>query len=333
MTNIRRDAMANLERGREGRAQADPRGAGRPRRPRPPHGPERTFVKKWTLDELVPMVETGLKGRDYDRGRAMFAAAKCFSCHRFNNEGGGLGPDLSGVAGRFSARDLLESIVVPSKTISDQYEAVMIATTDGRVVTGRIVNLNGDNLMINPDMLDPNQHGQRPARRDRGDEAVAGLDDARGAARHAGPGRGPRPGRVPALARRSRKPDVSPKHRPGIEERRSLCGWGIRGVLQWQGSRGLGRESGILERSRRMPHRQGAGRGPEIQHISVRQDALQGFRADLPVPAQGRERQQRRAVPQPDRRRPDVRGRRPARRRSASPSGAACTASATRAAG
>ena len=55
-----------------------------------------------------------------------------------------------------STRDLLESIIVPSKTISDQYESVTIATSNGRVVTGRIVNLNGDNLMINPDMLDPN---------------------------------------------------------------------------------------------------------------------------------------------------------------------------------
>ena len=58
--------------------------------------------------------------------------------------------------GRFSPRDLLESIVEPSKAISDQYAAVTIATTDGRVITGRIVNLNGDNLMINTDMLDPN---------------------------------------------------------------------------------------------------------------------------------------------------------------------------------
>ena len=86
----------------------------------------------------------------------LFAAAKCFACHRYNDEGGGVGPDLSGVAGRFSTRDLLESIIVPSKTISDQYESVTVATTDGRVITGRIVNLNGDNLMINPDMLDPN---------------------------------------------------------------------------------------------------------------------------------------------------------------------------------
>jgi putative heme-binding domain-containing protein len=103
----------------------------------------------------VPAVEAGLHDRDFDRGRELFAAAKCFACHRYNDEGGGLGPDLSGIAGRFSTRDLLESIIVPSKTISDQYESVTIATTDGRVITGRIVNLSGENLMISPDMLSP----------------------------------------------------------------------------------------------------------------------------------------------------------------------------------
>ena len=118
--------------------------------------PDRPVVKDWTLDELAPAVGAGLTERDYDRGRALFAAAKCFACHRCNDEGGGVGPDLTGVAGRFSTKDLLESIIVPSKTISDQYESVTIATSDGRVVTGRIVNLHGDNLMINPDMLDPN---------------------------------------------------------------------------------------------------------------------------------------------------------------------------------
>ncbi len=118
----------------------------------------RPHVKDWTLDELVALVSpTALKGRDYDRGRTLFAATRCFACHRFADEGGGLGPDLSGVAGRFSARDLLESIVLPSKVISDQYEAVTIQTSDGRVVTGRIVNLNGENISISPDMFDPNR--------------------------------------------------------------------------------------------------------------------------------------------------------------------------------
>ena len=70
-------------------------------------------------------------------------------------EGGGVGPDLTAVAGRFSVRDLLESIVEPSKVISDQYAAVSIATKDGQVVTGRVGNLSGDTLSVIEDMFDP----------------------------------------------------------------------------------------------------------------------------------------------------------------------------------
>jgi putative heme-binding domain-containing protein len=104
----------------------------------------------------VPTVEAGLKQkRDFDKGRALFAAANCFSCHRYDNEGAAVGPDLTAVSGRFSPRDLLESIILPSKVISDQYEAVIVATTDGKVVTGRIMNLHNDTMTINTDMLDP----------------------------------------------------------------------------------------------------------------------------------------------------------------------------------
>ena len=156
VANIKRDALANLDEAEKARLKPMME-AKAATTTSAASGPERRFVKKWTLDELVPMVEDGLKGRDFDHGRAMFAAAKCFSCHRFDNEGGGLGPELTGLAGRFNTRDLLESIVVPSKTISDQYEAVIIATTDGKVVTGRIANLNNDGIMVNTDMLDPNR--------------------------------------------------------------------------------------------------------------------------------------------------------------------------------
>lgn len=155
INNIRRDALENASESEK--ADFEALLAAKPASAKPAATvPDRPFVKNWTFEELVPLVESGLKGRDYDRGRALFAATRCFSCHRFNDEGGGLGPDLSGVAGRFSTRDLLESTVLPSKVISDQYEAVTIVTKDGRIVTGRIVNLSGDDLMINPDMLDPN---------------------------------------------------------------------------------------------------------------------------------------------------------------------------------
>lgn len=116
----------------------------------------RKLVKAWTLDELEPIVEAGLANRDFQRGRKLFGEAKCFACHRFDNQGGAVGPDLTALAGRFNVHDLLESIVVPDKVVSDQYAAVTIATVSGEVVTGRIVNLNQDNLMINTNMLDPN---------------------------------------------------------------------------------------------------------------------------------------------------------------------------------
>ncbi|HUR54150.1 MAG TPA: c-type cytochrome, partial [Gemmataceae bacterium] len=122
----------------------------------PPDETPRPFVKAWRLDDLTPALEKGLAGgRDFDRGRKLFAAGKCFSCHRYDNEGGSNGPDLSGVAGRFSPRDLLESIIDPSKEVSDQYGAVEIRTLSGRLVVGRIVNLNNNEIQVNTNMLDP----------------------------------------------------------------------------------------------------------------------------------------------------------------------------------
>jgi putative heme-binding domain-containing protein len=121
-----------------------------------PQEPPRPFVKAWKLDDLIKLTETALKsGRDYDRGRKLFAAGKCFSCHRYDNEGGSNAPDLTGLAGRYSHRDVLEKIVDPNKSISDQYAAVEIRTNDERIVVGRIVNLNNDEVMVNTDMTNP----------------------------------------------------------------------------------------------------------------------------------------------------------------------------------
>ena len=135
-------ATANLSESEKAELQPILEAARKPKdKAAPVVGPVRSFVKAWTVDELAPIVESGLKQkRDFDKGRSLFAAANCFACHRFDNEGAAVGPDLTALAGRFSTRDLLESIVLPSKVISDQYEAVIIATSDGRVVTGRIMN-------------------------------------------------------------------------------------------------------------------------------------------------------------------------------------------------
>lgn len=151
--NIKRDAIATLSDAEK--ETLKPLIDAQPAELAGPVAPARPHVKEWKLDELVELSEKKLSGRNFEQGRQMFAAANCFGCHRFGNEGGAVGPDLSGAAGRFSRRDLLENIVDPSKVISDQYAAVRVLTVDGRMVIGRVVNLAGDNLKINTNMLDP----------------------------------------------------------------------------------------------------------------------------------------------------------------------------------
>ena len=117
----------------------------------------RKYVKEWKLEELSQTATTGLKNRDFDRGRKMFAAGGCFACHRFANEGGMTGPDLTGAGGRYSPHDLLEQIIDPSKEINEQFVPVIVKMKNGDIVTGVVVNMNGERVSVNTDMFDPNQ--------------------------------------------------------------------------------------------------------------------------------------------------------------------------------
>ncbi len=111
----------------------------------------------WTLDELSAAAQTGMKGRDFDNGRKMFGAAACFACHRFGNEGGMTGPDLTGSGGRYSPHDLLDQIINPSKEINEQFAPIIVTKNNGEMVSGVVVNLSGDNVTLNTDLSDPDQ--------------------------------------------------------------------------------------------------------------------------------------------------------------------------------
>ena len=112
---------------------------------------------QWSLDELVQAAGTELKHRDFENGRTMFAAAGCYACHRFQNQGGMTGPDLTTAGRRYSVRDLLDQVVNPSKVINDQFSAVMVITDQGLVHSGVVVNLNNNGLTLNTDLTDPNK--------------------------------------------------------------------------------------------------------------------------------------------------------------------------------
>ena len=125
----------------------------------------RKVVKDWAMEDLQGLLGAGLEGgRNFSNGRRMFGIGSCHACHRFDGEGGAVGPDLTSVHGKFSPYDLLESIVVPEAEVSDQYGASAFTLRDGSQVVGRIMNLNrrrdgpgGDVYRITTDMMRPNE--------------------------------------------------------------------------------------------------------------------------------------------------------------------------------
>jgi putative heme-binding domain-containing protein len=121
-----------------------------------PHGPGR----EWSLDEIVKRTASGLKGRRFDKGKRAYDAAQCVLCHRFDGDGGGTGPDLTDLGGRFSLRDIAEAIVAPSKAIPDRYQASVVVTTAGDALTGRVIGETDDHVSLLTDPVDLTQRAK-----------------------------------------------------------------------------------------------------------------------------------------------------------------------------
>ncbi len=82
---------------------------------------------------------------DAERGRLAFTKANCASCHSGSQA---LGPDLQGVAGRFSRDDLFTAILRPSKDISVRYRTTALETADGKLYQGMVIYEAVDSLIL-----------------------------------------------------------------------------------------------------------------------------------------------------------------------------------------
>lgn len=126
--------------------------------------PSLPIVQKWEFEELISLTNSdNLKAADIANGKAAFRKVRCDNCHRIGNSGGVLGPNLNGIAGRYSATTLLEHIVKPSIVISDQYQANIFVLNDGRKITGQIVNLSNGRYSIRTDPFRPFARTDIPA--------------------------------------------------------------------------------------------------------------------------------------------------------------------------
>ena len=82
---------------------------------------------------------------DHRRGQVLFDQRGCVQCHGGRRA---LGPDLAGVAGRFSRDDLFTAIAFPHKDVSPRYQTIQIATVDGHIRTGLVVYESVDGMVL-----------------------------------------------------------------------------------------------------------------------------------------------------------------------------------------
>ncbi len=80
-------------------------------------------------------------------GRLVFQRT-CWSCHKMYEDGGIMGPDLTG-SNRANLPYLLSNIIDPSGEIQDDYKMVVVTTQDGRTYSGNIVAENNQQLTMN----------------------------------------------------------------------------------------------------------------------------------------------------------------------------------------
>jgi putative heme-binding domain-containing protein len=83
------------------------------------------------------------------RGENLFAARSCADCHQGRSA---LGPDLAGVAKRFSRNDLLTAVLDPSRDVSTRYATTAIATTSGKTYTGLVIYDSVDGITLRDSM-------------------------------------------------------------------------------------------------------------------------------------------------------------------------------------
>jgi putative heme-binding domain-containing protein len=119
-----------------------------------PAAQRRPFLRNWTIEDLLPLLANNPAGnRSPANGKEIFISAGCSQCHRFGGSGGVVGPDLTAVSGSSSQRDILESILDPSKVIPDQYRNATIVTKDGDELVGRIVGESPSEVALMTDLV------------------------------------------------------------------------------------------------------------------------------------------------------------------------------------
>jgi putative heme-binding domain-containing protein len=85
---------------------------------------------------------------DASRGKALVASSGCFDCHRIDDRGSHLGPDLSDLGARRTPERLRQALVAPDEEVLPENRFVKLVTKDGVAVTGRLLNQDAISVQL-----------------------------------------------------------------------------------------------------------------------------------------------------------------------------------------
>ncbi|MBV8881045.1 MAG: c-type cytochrome [Planctomycetaceae bacterium] len=117
----------------------------------------RKYVKMWAMEDFKGDFDKPLAKRNFNRGKEMFTAAGCISCHNVNGQGGHVGADLSKVGQEYPGAELLRQIIDPSAKIKDDFRVVAVFLKNDDKFRGMIVKKDGDSIQLVENLAEPDK--------------------------------------------------------------------------------------------------------------------------------------------------------------------------------
>ncbi|MGI9457532.1 MAG: c-type cytochrome, partial [Aeoliella sp.] len=93
----------------------------------------------WTFAELEPSLTSLAHGRSYVRAQRVFQFASCTACHRLDDVGKAVGPDLTKLDAKWTSSEVLRELLEPSKRINEKFQTYSFELDTGKIVNGLVV--------------------------------------------------------------------------------------------------------------------------------------------------------------------------------------------------
>lgn len=96
------------------------------------------------------LADLAIKSGNAGRGALVYASptSACLSCHKIGEHGASVGPDLSQVGAKQTPQQIIESVLWPKRLVAEEFKAIAIVTTEGKIIQGYRVRETAQELEI-----------------------------------------------------------------------------------------------------------------------------------------------------------------------------------------